>query len=150
METVFRFNPAMTALPFVGAVVVLYLLRWLSRRMWKVFRFSSYTVVYGPAWLLVTLLFLIVEGMSMAAARVVVTPESVFEYTGLPWHQNLQGFRLRNLDSVHISHDARGEVWTAIYRRGTTVQIRPGSIWAANSREIKRHLEEHSVMFSAE
>ncbi len=150
METVFRFTPTMTALPFVGAVVVLYLLCGLSRRMWKVWRFSSYTVVIGPVVLLLMLLFLIVEGMSMAAARVVVTPESVFEYTGLPWNQNHRGFRLRNLDSVHISHDAKGEFWTAIYRRGTEVAIRPGSIWGANSREIKRLLEEHGVMFSAE
>jgi hypothetical protein len=106
--------------------------------------------VIGPGVLLVMLLFLIVEGLSMAAARVVVTPESVFEYTGLPWHQNHQGFRLRNLDSVHISHDAKGEFWTAIYRRGTEVAIRPRSIWGANSREIKRLLEERGVMFSAE
>lgn len=68
--TVFRFTPTMTALPFVGAVVVLYLLRGLSRRMWTVLRFSSYTVVIGQRGLLVMLLFLIVGGMSMAAARV--------------------------------------------------------------------------------
>jgi hypothetical protein len=83
--------------------------------------------------------------------RVVVTPESVFEYTGVPWHQNFHGFRLRNLDSVHISHDAKGEeLWTAIYPQNISVSIRPGSIWAANSREIRRLLEERGFMFSAE
>ena len=147
METVFRHTPTMTALPFIGAVVVLFLLPGVLRRMSQYWQWSTYTVVSKPLALLVISLFLVVKGMSMAATRVVMTPEGVFEYTGVPWHQSFQGFRLRNVDSVHISHDAKGELWTAIYPQGISVQIRPGSIWAANSQEIRRLLEERGIMF---
>jgi hypothetical protein len=145
-ETVFRFTPALMALPFAGGILLLGLILWI----WQ-FRGGSLRHHLPLAMLMglpMSLFLLIAIGPSMLKDRVVVTPRAVTQHTGPAWSQSSKGFSLENLEFIRIGHDARKEeVWTAFYRDGSAVEVSGGDLWDLHSKEIQQLLKERGVVF---
>ena len=142
METVFRFTPALIALPFLGGTILLGLIPWIWQVRGGAFRFYSFGA------LLMALFLLIAIGPSMIKDRIVVTPQGVTQYTGPAWSQNSKGFSLQGLEFVRISYDDKNEeVWTAFYKNGSTVEVSGGDLWDLHSEEIQQLLSERGVVF---